>query len=307
MKVHKRKSRRGFNDKFLKVLIPLLGLGVYFVYENMDSKQPELTSSEQELVDIEFDSDKYPDNIVVLKGTANVTEKEKELIESRKESVKFEYKATNESDKLTEIEVDKSWQDYSGLDKLGRTQEAVAYVTFDGVYHHSRKSIKRPEFSSSTHVSGEFLDGVYDREKETWRSKNEKEFRNNKIVEQGDYKGYIYNKSHSIAWSLGGDMETHNLTLGTRGQNVGKNDGNGGMAYAETMIRDNINQDHNKSYFYSVKPIYKGNELVPRGSLQRVYSVHDNGKSMDYSVWVFNAQKGLDINYNTGEWEITGK
>ncbi|MCU1820979.1 hypothetical protein N2I11_04420 [Enterococcus faecium] len=53
---------------------------------------------------------------------------------------------------------------------------------------------------------------------------------------------------------------------------------------------------------YKVDPIYKGNELVPRGSHVKAFSVNDNGKTVNLNVYVFNNQKGININYQNGTW-----
>lgn len=42
------------------------------------------------------------------------------------------------------------------------------------------------------------------------------------MVQLNEYRGYLYNTSHLLAWSLGGDMQTHNVTLGTRAKTSGR-------------------------------------------------------------------------------------
>ena len=149
------------------------------------------------------------------------------------------------------------------------------------------------------HVSGEYQDGTYDASEQTWKGENS----NNDQVKFDDGSNqWIYNKSHSFGWGLGGDMETHNVTLGTRYQNVGT-DRKGGMAYAETKIKDAVHDNHDLKVYYNVKPLYKGDELVPRGSHVRAYSVNDDGKTINLNVYVFNAQEGFDINYKDGSFE----
>ncbi|QKU19810.1 endonuclease, partial (plasmid) [Staphylococcus cohnii] len=98
-------------------------------------------------------------------------------------------------------------------------------------------------------------DGKFDASDQTWRGN----ISNNKILQLDGYRGYIYNKSHSLAWSLGGDMETHNLTLGTRSQNVGTNkDSNGGgMGYSETQVRNAIYIIKKQRFFMKLPPYIK--------------------------------------------------
>lgn len=190
------------------------------------------------------------------------------------------------------------WADYPDLDKLGRAGKVTALVTHNAVESHSSKAQKRPSFDYDVHLAGEYEDGEYDPIKQTWKGENS----NNKITQLDGYRGYLYNKSHSLAWSLGGDMETHNLTLGTRAQNVGTNkdsDG-GGMGYPETQIRNAIYDNPEAKIFYEITPVYKGDELVPRGSHVRAYSINDDGQTINLNVWIANIQKGVKINYQNG-------
>ncbi len=190
------------------------------------------------------------------------------------------------------------WADYPDLDKLGRAGKVTALVTYDGVKSHSSKVQERPSFDYGVHVAGEYKDGAYDPVKQTWKGENS----NNKITQLEGYRGYLYNKSHSLAWSLGGDMETHNITLGTRAQNVGSNKDSegGGMGYPETQIRNAINDNPESKIFYEITPVYNGDELVPRGSHVRAYSINDDGETINLNVWIDNKQNGVEINYKDG-------
>jgi hypothetical protein len=206
----------------------------------------------------------------------------------------------NDQKLLNQHSRDKFWVIYPKLDKYGRSGQVTSLVTHQSVESHSSKAQKRPSFDYGVHVAGEYKDGQYNAQKQTWEGHNS----NNQILQLDGYRGYIYNKSHSLAWSLGGDMETHNLTLGTRAQNVGTNkDSNGGgMGYSETQIRNAIYDNPDTKVYYQVTPVYKGNEIVPRGSHVRAYSVNDNGQTINLNVWVSNTQKGVHINYNNGTY-----
>lgn len=208
----------------------------------------------------------------------------------------------NEDDKqlLNDKGSDKFWVVYPNLDKYGRAGRVTALVTSQSVESHSSKAQDRPSFDYDVHVAGEYKDGEYNAQKQTWKGNQS----NNKILQLDGYRGYIYNKSHSLAWSLGGDMETHNLTLGTRAQNVGTNKGSdgGGMGYAETQIRNAIYDKPDTKVYYQVIPVYKGQELMPRGTHVRAYSVNDDGQTININVWVSNTQKGVNIDYNNGTY-----
>lgn len=237
--------------------------------------------SDKKLLDIKYDAKKYPENYVIINdNNANLNTKDKKLIE-KKGTKKF-------------------WSHYQNLDEDGRSGEVKALVTHKSVEDNATKNKKRPAFDYKTHLAGEYSDGRYDSSKETWIGHHS----NNKIVQLKGYKGYLYNKSHSLAWSLGGDMNSHNLTLGTRSQNVGTNKTKerGGMGYAEGKVKDVVTNKKDTKVYYKVTPVYKGKELIPRGSHVQAKSINDNGKSINLNTWVFNNEDGIKINYHNGNW-----
>lgn len=275
-----------------KILSVLLTLGVIigiFLYNhpsylNLNSNsapQIKTSKSDKALIDMKYDVDRYPENYVKLNNNkVDLTQKDKALLKDKGQS--------------------EFWVDYPQLDKLGRGGKVKALVTKDAVDNHASHNIKRPSFKSNVHIAGEYKDGQFDSQNQTWRGSNS----NNAEMDSNGYHGWLYNKSHSLAWSLGGDMETHNLTLGTRAQNVGTNKAKegGGMGYPETQIRNAMQSKPNTKVYYDVKPVYNDDELVPRGSHVRAYSVNDDGKTINLNVWIFNAQDGIEIDYHTGEW-----
>lgn len=119
------------------------------------------------------------------------------------------------------------------------------------------------------------------------------------------YHGYMYNRSHLVADSLGGDAATENLVTGTRTQNVGSTqaDGqfSGGMAYTELMARDYLDKKASNDcpLYYAATPQYTGDELLPRTVIVDIQSCD---KSIDERVEVSNTANGFDINYATGEY-----
>ena len=52
---------------------------------------------------------------------------------------------------------------------------------------------------------------------------------------------------------------------------------------------------------YRVTPIYDGNDLVARGVEMEASSVEDQGKSLEFHVFVYNVQPGIEIDYATGD------
>jgi DNA-entry nuclease len=115
-----------------------------------------------------------------------------------------------------------------------------------------------------------------------------------------DYNGYMFNRSHLIADSLGGDPIRANLVTGTRCQNVGNNDNAGGMAYAEEIARNYLDTHRGGWIYYAATPVYVGDEMVPRS----VYvDIKSDDCSIDAHIEVFNVANGYAIDYMTGEFE----
>ena len=52
---------------------------------------------------------------------------------------------------------------------------------------------------------------------------------------------------------------------------------------------------------YSVTPIFEGNNLVASGVLMEAVSVEDNGKGIEFCVYVYNSQPGIVIDYQNGD------
>lgn len=116
----------------------------------------------------------------------------------------------------------------------------------------------------------------------------------------GTYNGYFWNRSHLVAKSLGGSDEVENLVCGTRMQNVGSNDGRGGMAYVEGLVRGWLARHPEGTVFYSAIPVYEGDELVCRSV---IVDVRSSDSELDLEVEVYNAALGHTIDYATGEFE----
>lgn len=117
------------------------------------------------------------------------------------------------------------------------------------------------------------------------------------------YNGYFWNRSHLVADSLGGyDHATgltgvENLVCGTRAQNVGSNRGSGGMAYFETRVLRYLEAHPEATVWYSVTPLYDGDELVPRSVY--VEALSSDGV-LDVQGEVYNCAAGYAIDYHTG-------
>jgi DNA-entry nuclease len=124
-----------------------------------------------------------------------------------------------------------------------------------------------------------------------------------------DYKGYMWNRSHMLADSLGGAASVQNMVPGTRTQNVGGvttgkaaaggvRSNTGGMAYTETEARAYLlKAPESCPLYYAATPQYTGSEPIPRTVNVDIRSC--NG-SIDQHVVVPNAAYGWGIDYMSG-------
>ena len=106
---------------------------------------------------------------------------------------------------------------------------------------------------------------------------------------------YLYNRCHLIGFQLTGENANEcNLITGTRAMNVD------GMLPFENLVADYVKEtDHH--VLYRVTPIFVGSELVARGVLMEGKSVEDGGEGVEFFVYAYNNQPGVEIDYATGE------
>lgn len=106
---------------------------------------------------------------------------------------------------------------------------------------------------------------------------------------------YLFNRCHLIGYQLTGENANEkNLITGTRQFNVDS------MLMFENLVADYIKETGDK-VLYRVTPIYDGNNLVASGVQMEAKSIIDNGDSVLFNVFVYNVQKGIKIDYKTGE------
>lgn len=170
---------------------------------------------------------------------------------------------------------------YSGLDGLGRAGRCVVNATY-GLMEEGRARDR--EDMSELKPSG-------------WG--------HNRKVELLGSDGtastqYLFNRSHLIAHSLGGEERIENLVCGTRCQNVGSGKGHdGGMAFCEGLARDYLESHRDASLLYSAEPVYEGDELVCRSV---IVDMRSTDGELNLEVEVYNAARGYSIDYATGEF-----
>ena len=109
---------------------------------------------------------------------------------------------------------------------------------------------------------------------------------------------YLYNRCHLIGYQLTAENANEkNLITGTRYMNVE------GMLPFENIVADYIKETGNH-VLYRVTPIFKENNLVVSGVQMEAKSVEDSGQGVQFNVYVYNNQPGIEINYLTGESKL---
>ncbi len=172
----------------------------------------------------------------------------------------------NEPDFSDEERGRDSFEDYSELDRLGRCQEASANVGEDLMPAEKRGDISEVKPSGWENEYYDFVDG-----------------------------GYVYNRCHLIGYQLAGENANEkNLITGTRYMNVE------GMLPFENEVAEYVRETGNHVLF-RVTPIYDGKNLVASGVQMEAESVEDQGESVQFNVYCYNVQPGVEIDYATGE------
>ncbi|MBR1762183.1 MAG: DNA/RNA non-specific endonuclease [Eubacterium sp.] len=106
---------------------------------------------------------------------------------------------------------------------------------------------------------------------------------------------YLYNRCHLIGYQLTAENANRkNLITGTRYLNVQ------GMLPFEDEVADYI-KDTGNHVLYEVTPVFKDSELLARGVHMQAQSIEDGGKGVSFNVYCYNAQPGIEIDYQTGD------
>ena len=190
----------------------------------------------------------------------------------------------------------------------GNYNETVGKAKFTYKIADGVKDGKLDKFGRPTYATIRVTPKLYAKEKKEkrepikvdpcgWLKKNPKVVIKHK--DGSTYKGFMYNRSHMIADSLGGDPIYENLVTGTRPQNVGGRGNDGGMAYLETKIRNYFNRGSKGTVDYEVINVYASDkDKLP------VYSIcnaKSSDKKIDEQVIVYNSAEGYDIDYKTAQ------
>ena len=174
---------------------------------------------------------------------------------------------------------------YGALDELGRATYARACVT------------ERLVEEGLARERGD----LHDLEPSGWGRNDEV----NIVLATGEvYHGYLWNRSHLLAKSLGGSDELNNLITGTRTQNVGSDSSGvvGGMAFCEKLARNWLYGNPDGWVLYSATPVYVGEEPICRSVM---VDIRSSDGSLDVRIEVYNTARGIAIDYVTGDFVQT--
>lgn len=159
-----------------------------------------------------------------------------------------------------------AFENYSGLDALGRCGVAYANVCLETMPTEKRGSISEVKPTGWHSVKYDNVDGKS-----------------------------LYNRCHLIGYQLTAEnANQQNLITGTRYLNVD------GMLPFENMVADYVKETDNH-VLYRVTPIFTGDNLVADGVLMEGYSVEDEGDGICFCVYAYNVQPGITIDYATGD------
>lgn len=105
---------------------------------------------------------------------------------------------------------------------------------------------------------------------------------------------YLYNRCHLIGYQLSGEnANERNLITGTRYLNIE------GMLPYENQIADYVHLTDNH-VLYRVTPVFDGENFLAKGVLLEAYSIEDKGEGIEFCVFAYNIQPGIEIDYATG-------
>lgn len=159
-----------------------------------------------------------------------------------------------------------SYEKYSELDSLGRCGVAIANIGVDLMPTEERGSIGMIKPTGWHTIKYDFVDGKY-----------------------------LYNRCHLIAYQLTGENANEkNLITCTRSMNTIT------MLQFENQVASYI-KDTNNHVLYRVTPVFNGNNLLATGVIMEAISVEDNGKGIQFNVFVYNVEDGVGIDYRTGD------
>ncbi len=164
---------------------------------------------------------------------------------------------------------EKSFEEYSDLDSLGRCGVAFANISKSLMPTKKRGSIGMIKPSGWHTIKYDNVDGKY-----------------------------LYNRCHLIGYQLTGEnANKKNLITCTRYMNTV------GMLDFENEVAEYIRKTNNH-VLYRVTPVFEGDNLLAKGVEMEAKSIEDNGKGVTFNVFVYNVQDGIVIDYSNGDSKL---
>ena len=109
---------------------------------------------------------------------------------------------------------------------------------------------------------------------------------------------YLYNRCHLIGYQLTGENANEkNLITCTRSMNTT------GMLEFENKVVEYI-ENTNNHVLYRVTPFFQNDNLLATGVEIEALSIEDNGAGIQFHVFVYNVQEGIEINYKNGDSKL---
>lgn len=172
----------------------------------------------------------------------------------------------NEATFTEEEMTEEAFEEYNELDELGRCGETYANICVELMPTENRGNISSVKPTGWQTAEYDIVDG-----------------------------NYLYNRCHLIGYQLAGEnANENNLITGTRYCNVE------GMLPFENMVADYVEETQNH-VLYRVTPIFEEDNLVASGVHMEAKSVEDDGEGIEFNVYCYNVQPGIEIDYATGE------
>lgn len=279
----KKKFKKALKSNLIEFLIALLLFGIFmgfrWAYSNGLLDQKALESQFNEIVPSELVSSETTSAPVTSSESASTSSSATQTSEKVLAIVDVDFDKISDDTLVIELNNGvpyftdselslESFEKYSDLDSLGRCGVAFACLTKDMM----------PPFDAERGDISEIKPSG-------WKS----------IPADDIDKGWLYNRSHLIAWALTGqDANPKNLVTGTRQFN------NDAMLPNEIAVEEVLDANPGLHVMYRVTPVYVGQELVCRGVIMEAFSVEDNGGAICFCFFIPNVQKGWTIDYMTG-------
>ena len=279
----KKKFKKALKSNLIEFVIALLLFAIFmgfrWAYANGHLDQQSLESQFNEIVPSELISSETTSAPVTSSESASTSSSATQTSEKVLAIVDVDFDKISDDTLVIELNNGvpyftdselslESFEKYSDLDPLGRCGVAFACLTKDMM----------PPFDAERGDISEIKPSG-------WKS----------IPADDIDKGWLYNRSHLIAWALTGqDANPKNLVTGTRQFN------NDAMLPNEIAVEEVLDAHPGLHVMYRVTPVYVGQELVCRGVIMEAFSVEDNGSAVCFCFFVPNVQKGWTIDYMTG-------